>query len=544
MTKKQLLSPLHPVFSKLIILSLLFLLVISAMPLFSQSIDSPTELRTYLSKQPKNSADQPIKVKMSSVEDSMLLDIAKAIIASGRYVSLDLTGNSLRTVIFGSPKTLVSIILPNGTTTIGKSSFMACSGLESVTLPNTLTTIETLAFINSGLESVTIPGSVTTIGDSAFSGCKSLKKVTISNGVKEIGNKAFKDCTALESITIPASVTKIGSGAFENCTALTTATIQNGAIGDDAFNGCKNLTTVTIGNSVTSIGDDAFKGCVKLTSLNLGTGVNFIGENAFSGCSRLTSVTIPNSVTVIEKNAFEKCSDLKTVTIGNGVRIISWKVFSECSSLTSVTIPGSVTEINNGAFTKCTSLKTVTIPNSVTGIGANAFDGCTSLESIVIPKSVTTIGDKAFWNCTNLTSITFNGTYNKGLVSNDFDNTFWKDGRQSGTYTRPNAKNPKWTNTSPPAFPASFIGKWNRINTDYMMTFEKSIAKLTGAGNQNRVWILSSITGDTYSIVPESNPAFNPRMIIKLVNRNLDITAEEITGVDRIIDWNGRWEKQ
>ena len=507
------------------------------MPCFSQNITTPEELRKHLNAQPKNSADKPIKVKMSDVDDPMLLEIAKSIIATGRYVSLDLTGNSLDRVIFGSSKTLVSIILPNGVTTIGKSSFMACASLESITIPASVSSIESLAFINSGLESVTIPGSVAKIGDSAFSGCKDLKKVTISNGVKEIGSNAFKGCTSLESITIPASVTKIGSSAFENCTGLTAATIQSGAIGDDAFNGCKNLTTVTIGNAVPSIGGDAFKSCVKLASINLGNGVTFIGENAFSG-SGLTSLTIPNSVTVVEKNAFEKCANLKSVTIGNGVSIISWKTFSNCSSLTTVNLPNSVTEIGYWAFEKCTSLKTIVIPKSVTGIGANAFDGCSSLETINVPKSVASIGDKAFWNCPNLTSITLDGTYNKGMVSADFGKTFWNGGRQSGIYTRPSPKNPTWTNTKPPAFPSGFVRKWNRINIEDTLTVESDRFTYKTKG-RTVLWILSSVDGDFYTVVISNNLPYSNAITMRLVSGNLEIKADG----NYMNDLNGRWEK-
>ena len=54
-------------------------------------------------------------------------------------------------------------------TSIGWAAFDGCSGLTSVTIPNSLTSIGTFAFENcSGLTSVTIPNSVTTIFGSAF----------------------------------------------------------------------------------------------------------------------------------------------------------------------------------------------------------------------------------------------------------------------------------------------------------------------------------------------------------------------------------------
>ena len=78
---------------------------------------------------------------------------------------------------------------------IGESAFMYCSGLTSVTIPN----------------------SVTNIGDCAFEYCTYLPSITIPNSVVNIGDHAFSGCTMLSSITIPNSVTSIGEGAFWDC---------------------------------------------------------------------------------------------------------------------------------------------------------------------------------------------------------------------------------------------------------------------------------------------------------------------------------------
>ena len=69
----------------------------------------------------------------------------------------------------------------------------------------------------TGLTSVTIPSSVTSIGSDAFSGCTGLTSVTIPSSVTTIGYNAFSDCTGLTSITIPSSVTSIGERAFSGC---------------------------------------------------------------------------------------------------------------------------------------------------------------------------------------------------------------------------------------------------------------------------------------------------------------------------------------
>ena len=61
--------------------------------------------------------------------------------------------------------------------------------------------------------------------DGAFSGCTSLNSITIPENVTTIGNGAFDGCTSLNSIVIPKSVTKIGTSVFRGCTSLTTIDI-------------------------------------------------------------------------------------------------------------------------------------------------------------------------------------------------------------------------------------------------------------------------------------------------------------------------------
>ena len=82
--------------------------------------------------------------------------------------------------------------------------------------------------------------SVTSIGDFAFNGCSGLPSVTIPNSVTSIGEGAFRWCDGLTSVTIPNSVTSIEQSAFRGCDGLTSVTIPNSvtSIGYDAFEGC------------------------------------------------------------------------------------------------------------------------------------------------------------------------------------------------------------------------------------------------------------------------------------------------------------------
>ena len=72
----------------------------------------------------------------------------------------------------------------------------------------------------SGLTSITIPDSVTSIDFQEFRSCSKLTSVIIGNGVTSIGETAFEGCSGLTSITIPNSVTSIRKGAFKDCNKL------------------------------------------------------------------------------------------------------------------------------------------------------------------------------------------------------------------------------------------------------------------------------------------------------------------------------------
>jgi hypothetical protein len=112
---------------------------------------------------------------------------------------------------------------------------------------------------NSDITSITIPNSVTRIGSIAFDNCPSLANITIPDSVTYIGNSAFQASRKLTNIVIPRSVTHIGDFAFAGLVNLSSITVHHGvtSIGQFAF-ADTGITTITIPNTVTYIGEYAF----------------------------------------------------------------------------------------------------------------------------------------------------------------------------------------------------------------------------------------------------------------------------------------------
>lgn len=140
------------------------------------------------------------------------------------------------------------------------------------------------------VETVVIEEGTTSIGDFAFFECKKLTSVEIPDGVIEIGYNAFTRCESLTEVALPDSVQIIGMSAFSFCGNLTGVEIPSNvtSLGPAAFAGCESLTEIVIPDKITVIDKSTFFGCTNLAKIVLPRSVKQVEDSAFSGCDALT----------------------------------------------------------------------------------------------------------------------------------------------------------------------------------------------------------------------------------------------------------------
>ncbi|MDO4945298.1 MAG: leucine-rich repeat protein [Ruminococcus sp.] len=203
----------------------------------------------------------------------------------------------------GNYTKIKSVIIESGVTSLGSSLLSQLPNMESVSIPDTVTSVGSYCFgtdssaYQNKLTSIVIPESVTEIGAYAFSYSTSLVSVTLPSGLTLIPNYLFRKCTALTTVNIPDTVTGIGSNAFYSCSSLA---------------------SVTLNDSITSIGESAFQGCSSLTSINIPSSLTALGARAFRDCNLTGKVVIPEGITVLDTNIFRAnpSTDLEIYVMG------------------------------------------------------------------------------------------------------------------------------------------------------------------------------------------------------------------------------------
>ena len=230
---------------------------------------------------------------------------------------------------------------------------------------------------------ITIPETVGAytvvgVGELAFNYKKLITKVTLPQTVTYINSSAFRNCEKLATINLGA-VQVFGANCFNGCKVLRPIDLTSATtIGASAFQGCLKLTMATIPESVTVIGASAFAGCKILSTVQFNGIIERACTNAFSGCGLLSTINIGN-IKYFEEGVFTACVALKDINLVSA-EYISNMVFQSCTGLTEVTIGANCIYVNKNAFNKCTNVEKVYFADRTGWINVGTCARCAITE--------------------------------------------------------------------------------------------------------------------------------------------------------------------
>lgn len=337
--------------------------------------------------------------------------------------NIDISTTKIKTVeneVFDGCESLESISLPNNITSIGNYAFRGCKKLASINMPASVNTIGVNPFVGSAVSEIILNNSGYRLIDGILYGSNgeeiiavlstANKNIIIPDGVKRICQEAFASNTNVEEIKCPESLKFIEIKAFAGCSSLRKIHLE--------------------ASSVRDLAESVFDSCSQLEFISLPKHLCQIGDEAFHRCEKLEALTLPSSVRIIKGKAFER-SGLKCINLSYGLKkeMLPWEFrrkakllsLEECNlfkdergvvyskdkkvlidapyELESYIIPIGTEEISSGAFIHARKLKRISFPNTVKKIGGG-FNS--KLDEFVLPEGVTEIGNNLFLCAQNM----------------------------------------------------------------------------------------------------------------------------------------------
>lgn len=280
--------------------------------------------------------------------------------------------------------------IPRGTVTIKQGAFFSAMDLGTVTVPDSVTDIEPIAFVMPGSdmrpanfklkgsagsaaeEHATIYGiEFETVGDSQQ---PVIPEKGLTEKIDGVSYRTYDGKTArvvsvdddVKEIIIPDNVTIQGMVVAVN------------QINVQAFAGSA-VETIVVGNNVEKIMDLAFLECSKLRSVTLGAKVSECNYSVFNNCYALEKISVSseNETFFDDDGVLYEGIDEKNRTL---VHYPSARANEEYEIL------NGTTSVADRAFAKAKNLKLVTFPDGVREIGDDAFYGHNTELVIAAPS--------------------------------------------------------------------------------------------------------------------------------------------------------------
>ena len=345
--------------------------------------------------------------------------------ATQHYIGSD--SGSVTNTTYYIPSSLTKVTITD-CVYIPYGAFYNCSGINDITLPNSVTRIGQYAFYYSGVynRSASWRNNVLYIGRNLIVARSTLSGAySIISGTKCVADGAFFDCTALTELTIVPTLAMIGSKAVSGCTNLALIIFlgekNEWRFMERASDWADGLDTIPMQFS---------KGRGLLYELS-DDNEFYVSEYDYE-ISQNDEVEIPDSfankpVTRVLKEAFYQNADVKHISIPETVTWIGARAFSQCEKLTTLVLDANIESIGNGVCSG-TPLQELTFSFDTKTVAGNDLSlgylfGARSYYELsqVLSNTLYTVhilGDSsipeyAFYNASSITRIDYNGSFER-----------------------------------------------------------------------------------------------------------------------------------
>ena len=301
------------------------------------------------------------------------------------------------------------------------------------TMAPNITKIGSGAFDSAKIESITIPSSIISIESLGFAYTGNLLSLNFEQNsqLKSIGFQAFESSN-LKSIIIPENVESIGNFAFAS-SKLSSIAISNPfiRIGDSAFLQTNSLQNITIHDKHKSNLDTYGFSVKQIDSINFTT-----SSSNEKTIEKFTGTSL-SSADVVALGWNTKTSILLSdwSSQAPNVEIILTDAFQNNATLVNLDIPSTMRFIQNQAFFRTIALRSIIFPENHFGkieLGDQLFLE-SSLEQILLPSPNLEISNIAFENAVNLSVIQMpnslkegSATHRWGFTEAQYNNIIWR----------------------------------------------------------------------------------------------------------------------
>lgn len=322
-------------------------------------------------------------------------------------------------------------LIPDSVVKIAEQAFQLVSNITMVGTSNAsnLQEIGPQAFSGSGIQSIGLPDSLTTIRIRAFWSCPNLLTIRLPKNLSVIEPLAFASCPELNTVSFDEGFTAFADSMFQGSSKIAQV-VYNPA---DPNNANPNFTLKTVGRF-------AFNDVTSLRSFPFDEGLETIEESAFMNTALSGEVVLPDTLKTLGTYALSETKIVK-LTLGKGLELFPASAMSATDSLQEFVVsPDNANySTHEGALYNKDQTELVYVPRGKAGhfavksgtkkIGKQAIFGNQRLVSVDVPSSVVELAESAIGSNEILSSISFHEglttvgdyglSYNKALKEID-----------------------------------------------------------------------------------------------------------------------------